>query len=104
MTDTSNERATETVLFARKMEKHGTTKAVTGSAYLDALQLWLFPQLEESEPNNFIWQQDGAPSHWDLEVRDWLNIHCTQPMDWPQRVSRYSLYRMASTFTRSDAI
>ncbi|GFW96145.1 hypothetical protein TNCV_958581 [Trichonephila clavipes] len=24
--------------------KVGTTKAVTGSAYLDALQLWLFPQ------------------------------------------------------------
>ncbi|GFW46915.1 hypothetical protein TNCV_2982711 [Trichonephila clavipes] len=36
-------------------------KAVTGSAYLDALHLWLFSQLEESEPNNFIWQQDGAP-------------------------------------------
>ncbi|GFV34245.1 uncharacterized protein TNCV_1775901 [Trichonephila clavipes] len=33
------------------------------SAYLDALQLWLFPQSEESEPNNFIWQQDGAPPH-----------------------------------------
>ncbi|GFT50899.1 uncharacterized protein TNCV_1702021 [Trichonephila clavipes] len=28
---------------------------VTGSAYLDAQQLWLFPQLEESESNNFIW-------------------------------------------------
>ncbi|GFV36537.1 hypothetical protein TNCV_2260561 [Trichonephila clavipes] len=23
-------------------------------AYLDALQLWLFPQLEESKPDNFI--------------------------------------------------
>ncbi|GFU59481.1 hypothetical protein TNCV_3898191 [Trichonephila clavipes] len=29
--------------------------AVTGSAYLDALLRCLFPQLEESEPNNFIW-------------------------------------------------
>ncbi|GFV30282.1 uncharacterized protein TNCV_97571 [Trichonephila clavipes] len=48
------------------------TKAVTGSAYLDALQLRLFPQLEESEPNNFIWQQDGTPPHWHLSV--WLNI------------------------------
>ncbi|GFU56002.1 uncharacterized protein TNCV_1557561 [Trichonephila clavipes] len=27
---------------------------VTGSAYLDAVQLWLFPPLKESEPDNFI--------------------------------------------------
>ncbi|GFW94342.1 uncharacterized protein TNCV_1432771 [Trichonephila clavipes] len=44
----------------------------TGSAYLDALQLW--PQLKVSEPDNFIWQQDGAPPHWHLLMRDWLNI------------------------------
>lgn len=46
---------------------------VTGASYLDALQQWLFPQLEEGEPENFIWQQDGAPPHWHMEVRDWLN-------------------------------
>ncbi|GFW06453.1 uncharacterized protein TNCV_2187871 [Trichonephila clavipes] len=60
---------------------------VTGSAYINALQLWLFLQLEESEPNNFIRQQDGAPPHWHRSVRDWLN-QCTQPMDWLQRASR----------------
>ncbi|GFV53799.1 uncharacterized protein TNCV_1592221 [Trichonephila clavipes] len=53
---------------------------VIGSAYLDALQLWLFPQSEESEPNNFIWQQDGAPPHWHLSVREWLNM--TVPNQW----------------------
>ncbi|GFX90929.1 uncharacterized protein TNCV_3167601 [Trichonephila clavipes] len=47
---------------------------VTGSAYLDVVQLWLFPQLEESEPDNFIWQQDDAPPHSHLSVRCWLNI------------------------------
>ncbi|GFX51827.1 uncharacterized protein TNCV_5015291 [Trichonephila clavipes] len=47
---------------------------VTGSAYLDARQLCLFPQLEESEPYNCIWHQDGAPSHWHLSERDGLNI------------------------------
>ncbi|GFU78960.1 uncharacterized protein TNCV_308011 [Trichonephila clavipes] len=47
---------------------------VTGSAYLDTLQLWLFPQFVESEPNNIIWQQDGAPPHWHLSVHDWSNI------------------------------
>ncbi|GFW95960.1 uncharacterized protein TNCV_4173871 [Trichonephila clavipes] len=47
---------------------------VTGSAYLDALQLSLFPQLKETEPDNFICQQDGAPGHWHLSVGNWLNI------------------------------
>ncbi|GFX71558.1 uncharacterized protein TNCV_2695461 [Trichonephila clavipes] len=61
-------------------ETYGKTKAVTDSAYLDALQLWLFPQLEKSEPNNFIWQQDGAPHHWHLSVCDWLNV--TVPNQW----------------------
>lgn len=37
------------------------------------LQEWLFPQLE-GEPENFIWQQDGAPPHWYLFVREWLNV------------------------------
>ncbi|XP_023211332.1 uncharacterized protein LOC111614181 [Centruroides sculpturatus] len=37
---------------------------VTGVSYLDALQLWLFPQLEEDEPENFIWQQDGSGCNW----------------------------------------
>ncbi|GFT75912.1 uncharacterized protein TNCV_2098491 [Trichonephila clavipes] len=33
-----------------------------------------FLNKEESEPNNFIWQQDGIPPHWHLSVCDWLNI------------------------------
>ncbi|PRD28954.1 UNVERIFIED_CONTAM: hypothetical protein NCL1_30871 [Trichonephila clavipes] len=61
-------------------KKYGPTKAVTGSASLDALQLRLLPQLEESEQNNFIWQQYGAPPHWHLSVRDCLNI--TEPNRW----------------------
>lgn len=38
------------------------------------LQEWLFPQLVEGEPVSFIYQQDGAPPHWSLSVREWLNI------------------------------
>ena len=45
---------------------------VTGTSYLDMLQLWLFPQLTE-DSNNFIFQQDGAPPHWHNEVRRYLN-------------------------------
>ncbi|GFV45450.1 uncharacterized protein TNCV_299501 [Trichonephila clavipes] len=53
---------------------------VTGSAYLDALQLWLVSKLKEGEPDNFIWQQDGAPPHRHLSACDWLNI--TVPDQW----------------------
>ncbi|GFV45411.1 uncharacterized protein TNCV_858491 [Trichonephila clavipes] len=37
-------------------------------------------ELEESEPNNFILQQEDAPPHWHLSVRDWSNI--TVPNQW----------------------
>lgn len=35
-------------------------KTVTGIAYIDMIQLWLFPQLKEHS-NNFVFQKDGAP-------------------------------------------
>jgi hypothetical protein len=35
------------------------------------LQFWLFSQLE-NEPEDFIWQQDGAPRHFLHDVREWL--------------------------------
>ena len=34
---------------------------VTGTSYLDMLQTWLFPTLQEDEPVDFIMQRDGAP-------------------------------------------
>ena len=37
-------------------------QTVTGPRYLDMLQIWLMPQLNE-EQDNFIFQQDGAPPH-----------------------------------------
>lgn len=53
---------------------------VTGTSYLDTLEQWLFPQLEQYEPENFIFQQDGAPPHWHNAVREWLNV--TLPDRW----------------------
>ncbi|GFU88547.1 uncharacterized protein TNCV_4442241 [Trichonephila clavipes] len=38
---------------------------------------------KKSEPNNFIWQQNGAPPHWHLSVHDWSNI--TLPNQWIDR-------------------
>ena len=46
---------------------------VTGASYLEMLQTWLFPSLQEDEPEDFIMQQDGAPLHFHLDVCCWLN-------------------------------
>ncbi|GFX88814.1 uncharacterized protein TNCV_2575211 [Trichonephila clavipes] len=98
MTHTSNERVTETVLFAGACARNfsKTKSAITVQRAFRIkfgcqppndnktfLELWLFPQLEESELNNFIWQQEGAPPHWHLSMRDWLNI--TVPNQWISR-------------------
>lgn len=45
---------------------------VTGNDYLEMLQNWLFPSLQ-ADSNHFIFQQDGAPPHWHLRVRAFLN-------------------------------
>jgi hypothetical protein len=36
------------------------------------LQTWLFPQLQ-ADIDEFVFQQDGAPPHWKLEVHRYLN-------------------------------
>ncbi|GFY08810.1 transposable element Tcb2 transposase [Trichonephila clavipes] len=64
----------ESLLLCNERSDGHLKPTVTGSAYHDALHLWLFPQYKESEPDNFIWHQDDAPSHWHLSVRDWLKI------------------------------
>ena len=47
-------------------------KTVTGTSYLDMLQLWLFPQLA-ADSGDFVFQQDGALPHWNINVRRYLN-------------------------------
>lgn len=56
---------------------------VTGTSYLDMLNLWLFPQLN-NDSDNFVFQQDGAPPHWKLDVREYLNHEL--PHRWIGRV------------------
>ncbi|GFW80248.1 hypothetical protein TNCV_461541 [Trichonephila clavipes] len=70
---------------------------------LDALQLWLLPQWEESETKLHLASKSCNASLASLSTV-WVEHHCTRPMDFPQRTSRKSLFRMASIFTRSDAI
>jgi hypothetical protein len=48
--------------------------AVTCINYLDMLQPWLMPQLQEYS-ENFIFQQDGAPPHFHFDRRAHLNAN-----------------------------
>ena len=49
----------------------------TGTTYLQMLQNWLLPRLR-ADSNDFILQQDGAPPHWNREVRRFLNHELPQ--------------------------
>lgn len=53
---------------------------VNGETYLDMLENWLMDKLSEKESGDFIFQQDGAPPHWSLRVRQFLNT--TLPDRW----------------------
>ena len=46
---------------------------VTGDVYLQMLQNWLIDELIANEHEDFIYQLDGAPPHWKLTVRAYLN-------------------------------
>jgi hypothetical protein len=46
-------------------------ETVTGMTYLDMLQLWLMPRLQNIP--TFVFQQDGSPAHLHCEVRQYLN-------------------------------
>ena len=54
--------------------------ATNGEMYLDMLEKWLMDNLIEEESDDFIFQQDGAPLHWSLRVRQFLNT--TLPDKW----------------------
>ena len=49
----------------------GTT--VSSKAHLAMLQNWLMELLFEGERADFIFQQDGAPPYWSLNVKQYLN-------------------------------
>lgn len=59
---------------------------ITGESYLNMLEDWLMAQLEEAESDDFIFQQDGAPPHWSLRVRQFLNTRL--PGRWIGRSGR----------------
>ena len=52
---------------------------VTGPVYLDMLKRFMYPQLAAFQPS-IIYQQDGAPPHWSMDVRGSRNA--TFPNRW----------------------
>ena len=68
-------------------------KTITGIVYLDMLQEFLIPQLDEDDQEGRIhFQQDGAPPHYLGEVHEYLNtrfpgrwIGRAAPIAWPPR-------------------
>ena len=46
-------------------------ETITGITYLDMLQLWLMPQLQNIP--TFIFHQDGSSAHFHCEVHQYLN-------------------------------
>ena len=46
---------------------------MTGDVYLQMLQNWLMDELIANEHEVFIYQHDGAPTHWKLTVWTYLN-------------------------------
>ena len=67
---------------------------VTGEAYLSMLGTFLHPQLEDFGLGQLHFQQDGAPAHWALAVRHWLDHHLQDrwigwdgPIRWPAHLS-----------------
>jgi hypothetical protein len=47
-------------------------RTISGFIYLDMLENYLIPQLQDME-GQVIFQQDGAPPHFDTEVRQFLD-------------------------------
>ena len=64
---------------------------VTGDSYKRMLRYYLFPKLR-NYPENMIFQQDGAPPHFALPVRAYLDVKVPNrwmgragPIPWPAR-------------------
>ena len=63
---------------------------VTADAYLTMLQTFFWPRAQNHQ--DFYFQQDGAPPHYGLKVREWLDtnfegkwIGRRGPIEWPAR-------------------
>jgi hypothetical protein len=66
---------------------------ITGDRYLNMLENDLWPEIADHDDIDMLFfQHDGAPSHYKLNVREWLNdafdgrwIGRRGPIEWPPR-------------------
>jgi hypothetical protein len=63
-------------------ERSPSQRQITGTSYLDNKQERLMPQFEDDR-DDFIYQQDGAPPHYNNLVRGYFNQHL--PQRWIRR-------------------
>ena len=65
---------------------------VTGISYLDMLENYLMPELQQDMDRDLIFQQDGAPLHFHCKVTSYLKcmvvacIGCGGTIAWPPRL------------------
>jgi hypothetical protein len=71
--------------------------ATTANLYLDLLTEYVALQPHDLQPT-FIVQQDGAPPHWRLHIRELLNE--TRPVDW----KGWPIACLATSFTRHHSL
>jgi hypothetical protein len=74
---------------------------VTKETYLDILQQFVVPQVEDLQPT-VIFQQDGAPPYWGRIVRDYLDA--TFPNRWLRRDGPLAWLPRSADITRLDFI
>ena len=65
---------------------------VNAKRYLDMLETQFFPALNHYNQEDIYFQQDGAPCHYAIDVRQWLNnkfpgqwLGRRGPIEWPAR-------------------
>ena len=69
-------------------------KSITGLVYQDMLEEFLYPQVADLQPQ-VIFQQDGAPPHWSLDVQNFPQRILPRSLDWMQQTNL-----LATTFAR----
>ena len=85
----------KTEIFGTYFFQDGT---VTRERYKRMLRYYLFPKLNDY-PHDMLFQQDGAPSHYAVVIRDYFGHETPKPMDWEGWT-----HSMACTVSRFDPL
>ena len=91
--------------FTRRLIQGVSKRALQliGIVYLDMLQEFLIPQLDEDDQEGRIhFQQDGAPTHYLGEVREYLNTRF--PGRWIGRAAPIARILLPWIFSYGDSL